>query len=238
MDNWTMFRCSVFYELGMECDTDQERLELWQAIMEYGLFWKEPPKKFKRDFVNIKFILGRNREISGKRSEAWKLWWAPEGNSNAVKNWKNDIKQAKQAKQAKTSKTSESDSYSISILSSSKKEEKNRRKEEMLEAFRKDERLTPYMNEEDVVRWLEYKEWRKEPYKDAKSFIKTLIGVKNDIASYWGMPKSDRNRRNRFSYMVDRIIEGNWSWLERYDSFEQKYQNSKDDLYPNPKQNE
>lgn len=128
--------------------------------------------------------------------------------------------------------------YNNNILSSSKKEEKNRRKEEMLEAFRKDERLTPYMNEEDVVRWWEYKEWRKEPYKDAKSFIKTLIGVKNDIASYWGMPKSDRNRRNRFSYMVDRIIEGNWSWLERYDSFEQKYQNSKDDLYPNPKQNE
>lgn len=129
--------------------------------------------------------------------------------------------------------------YNIySNTTSSKKEEKNRRKEEMLEAFRKDARLTPYMNEEDVVRWWEYKEWRKEPYKDAKSFIKTLIEAKNDIASYWGMPKSDRNRRNRFNYMVDSIIKGNWSWLEWYDSFEKKYQNSKDDLYPNQKQNE
>ena len=119
MDNWTMFRCSVFYELWMECDTEQERLELWQAIMEYGLFWKEPPQKFKRDFVNIRFILERSSKISEERSKAWKKWGAPKGNKNAIKNKE---KQAKQAKQAKTNKTSESDShsYSNSISSNNK----------------------------------------------------------------------------------------------------------------------
>lgn len=96
----------------MECDTDEERLELWQAIMEYGLFWKEPPKKFKRDFVNIRFILKRSREISEKRSNAWKQWGAPKGNKNAVK------KKEKQTKQAKTTKTNESDSHSHSISNS------------------------------------------------------------------------------------------------------------------------
>lgn len=65
-----MFRCSVFYEMGMECDSQEEKAELWQAIMEYGLFGTEPPSKFKRDFVNIRFILEKNRTLKEKRSEA------------------------------------------------------------------------------------------------------------------------------------------------------------------------
>lgn len=65
-----MFRCSVFYELGMECETSEERAELWQAIMEYGLYDKEPPQKFKRDFVNVRFILNKSGDISEKRSKA------------------------------------------------------------------------------------------------------------------------------------------------------------------------
>lgn len=70
---WIMFWCSVFYELGMACDNPEEKAELWQAIMEYWLFWKEPPEKFKRDFVNVRFILEKNKSIKQKRSEAWKL---------------------------------------------------------------------------------------------------------------------------------------------------------------------
>jgi len=66
-----MFRWSVFYELWMACDNVNERAELWQAIMEYGLYNKEPPKKFKRDFVNIRFILNRSKQISEERSKAW-----------------------------------------------------------------------------------------------------------------------------------------------------------------------
>ena len=108
-----MFRWSVFYELGMACDNIEERAELWQAIMEYGLYGKEPPQKFKRDFINIRFILDKSKRISYLRSEAWKKWWAKQWNQNAVKNFE---KYQKQAKQAKTNKTSET--YSISYSNS------------------------------------------------------------------------------------------------------------------------
>lgn len=113
-----MFRCSTFYEMGMECDTEKERLELRQSIMEYGLFWKEPKNNFKVAFVNVRFILKKSKKISEERSGAWKKWGAPKGNKNAVRN------EEKQTKQAKTSKTSESDSnshsYSNSISSNDK----------------------------------------------------------------------------------------------------------------------
>lgn len=119
MENSTMFRWSVFYEMGMACETTEEKAELWQAIMEYGLYGKEPPQKFKMVFVNIRFILDKSKKISYLRSEAWKKWWAKKWNQNAVKNYQ---KQAKQPKQAKTTKTSEtySLSYSNSISSNNK----------------------------------------------------------------------------------------------------------------------
>lgn len=110
-----MFRWSVFYEMGMACDTIEEKAELWQAIMEYGLYGKEPPQKFKMVFVNIRFILDKSHKISEIRSQAWKKWWAKKWNQNAVKNYQ---KQAKQPKQAKTNKTSESDSNSYSYSNS------------------------------------------------------------------------------------------------------------------------
>lgn len=115
MENSTMFRWSVFYELGMACDNVEERAELRQAIMEYGLYGKEPPQKFKRDFINIRFILDKSKKISYLRSETWKKWWAKQWNQNAVKNFENYQKQAKQAKTNKTSETySLSNSNSIS----------------------------------------------------------------------------------------------------------------------------
>ena len=120
MDNTTMFRWSVFYEMGMECDTDEERLELWQAIMEYGLFWKEPPKKLKPIFVNVRFILNRSKEISGKRSKAWK-------NHTWNQYTKGDAKREAQKNGVEqngtngTNQNSNSLSNSNSILSSKKK---------------------------------------------------------------------------------------------------------------------
>lgn len=77
MEDAKMFWWSVFYELGMACETVEERAELWQAIMEYGLFDKEPPEKFKRDFVNIKFILSKSKKIAYLR---WKAWEQHTGN--------------------------------------------------------------------------------------------------------------------------------------------------------------
>lgn len=236
MDNATMFRGSIFYEMWMQCDTAEEKAELWQAIMEYWLYWKEPPQKFKLLFVNIKFILGRSRNISEKRSEAWKnhSWnqytkWDEKRNISD-KAQKNEVEQMEQ------NGTNGTNQNSISISTSSKKEEKKIRKEEMLEAFRNDSRLTPYMNEEDVDRWLDYKEKIKKPYQDTRSFITAMVKVKNNIASW--KPKSNTNRINRFSFLVDTAIWSRWEWLKWYDSMEQEYLDSKDDLYPNQKQNE
>jgi hypothetical protein len=53
----------------------------------------------------------------------------------------------------------------------------------MLEAFRHDSRLTPYMEVDDVSRRLDQKELIKKPYQDVKSFITSMIKVKNNIAS-------------------------------------------------------
>lgn len=72
-------------------------------------------------------------------------------------------------------------------LSSSKKEEKNIRKEErekVLEAFRKDERLVRFMDEDDVLRWWDFKEGTKKPYKDFSSYITALVKFKNIIKDY------------------------------------------------------
>ena len=99
--------------------------------------------------------------------------------------------------------------YSI-YTTSSKKEERNIKKEErekMLEVFRKDDRLVRFMDEDDVIRWWEYKQASKKPYKDVGSFITALVKIKNIIKDYHSMPKSDRNRRNRFNFAVNEAIE-------------------------------
>lgn len=127
------------------------------------------------------------------------------------------------------------------ISSSSKKEERNIKKEErekMLEAFRNDDRLTRYENEDDVIRWWDHKQSSKKPYKDVNSFMRAMVTIKNIIKYYWDTLKSDRDIRNRFNYAVTEAIERGWEWLNWYDSMEQVYESSKDDLYPNPKQNE
>ena len=238
--------------------SDEELWMLFRKILQHENWLEEIdlPLEFKFAREKIRKVLDENTEkwinkvgsISEKRSKAWKRHkWnqytkmeqmeqnGTNGTNEGVSEiWTDKLEQMEQ----NGTLSDNTNNISSFTTTSSKKEEKNRRKEEMLEAFRKDERLTPYMNEEDVVRWWEYKEWRKEPYKDTDSFITALVRAKNNIAKYWGKPKSDRSRRNRFNYEVKRIIEGNWSWLKWYDSFEQDYLDSKDDLYPTPKQNE
>jgi hypothetical protein len=34
------------------------------------MFGKEPPQKFKRDFVNVRFILDKSKSLKQKRSDA------------------------------------------------------------------------------------------------------------------------------------------------------------------------
>ena len=109
-----MFRWSVFYELGMACDNIEERAELWQAIMEYGLYGKEPPQKFKRDFINIRFILEKSKKISYLRGQAWKKHTWNQYTKGDTK-WKAQKNHLEQMEQNGTNGTKQFYSYSNSI---------------------------------------------------------------------------------------------------------------------------
>lgn len=114
MENSTMFRWSVFYELGMACDNIEERAELRQAIMEYGLYGKEPPQKFKRDFINIRFILEKSKKISYLRWQAWKKHTWNQYTKGDTK-WKAQKNHLEQMEQNGTNGTKQFSSYSNSI---------------------------------------------------------------------------------------------------------------------------
>ena len=124
-----MFRGSVFYEMWMACETAEERAELWQAIMEYWMFGKEPPQKFKRDFVNVRFILDKSKSLKQKRSDAWKshTW-------NQYTKWDSKRKATQQAQktsveqmeQVGTNGTNKNKNKNINIKEENIKEEKKK----------------------------------------------------------------------------------------------------------------
>lgn len=114
-----MFRGSVFYEMWMACETTEERAELWQAIMEYWMFGKEPPQKFKRDFVNVRFILEKSKSLKQKRSDAWKshTWnqytkWDEKRKSNQQAQ-KTSVEQMEQTEQVGTNGTNKNKNKNI-----------------------------------------------------------------------------------------------------------------------------
>ena len=129
MEEWKMFRWSVFYEMWMACDSLEERAELWQAIMEYWLYEKEPPQKFKRDFVNIRFILDKSKSLKQKRSDAWK-----QHTGNQYTQWDSKRKSNQQAQktsveqmeQVGTNGTNKNKNKNINIKEENIKEEKKK----------------------------------------------------------------------------------------------------------------
>lgn len=233
--------------------SNEELWMLFRKILQHENQVEEIDLPLEFRFVRIKIQkkLDENTEkrktkvedVREKRSNAWKShYWNQYTRQNDKRYSQKQAKKTsmEQMEQNGTNGTNGTISECIHNISSSssKKEEKNIRKEEMLEAFRNDERLTPYMDEEYVCKWWDFKEWTKKPYKNIDSFITMLVKMKNKIKNYWGMPKSDRNRRNRFKFMVDTAIEKQREGLDWYDFMEPQYESSKDDLYPNPKQNE
>lgn len=213
--------------------------ENWVEEIELPLDFRFVREKIRKKLdEHTEKWLNKIEDTHQKRSEAWKKHKGNQYTKWDEKRNSSDKAQKNTVEQMGQNGTNGTMSDIHTLYTSSKKEEKKKRKEEMLESFRKDDRLTPYMDEEDVCKWWDYKEWTKKPYKDTKSFITMLVTIKNVIAKYWWVPKSDRNRRNRFSFMVMTAIDKQREWLDWYDSMETKYQVAKDDLYPNPKQNE
>lgn len=86
-----------FYEAIQDLDAEQTR-ELVVAMCERALNWNDIETKW---VVKIAYNLIRPQlDANTKRYvdwckgwQYWHLWWAPEGNSNAVKNWEKVSKQ-------------------------------------------------------------------------------------------------------------------------------------------------
>ena len=236
--------------------TDAELWMLFRKILQHVNDEEEItlPLDFRFAWEGIKKKLDEQKEkwnkkvetIKQQNSEKWKkhVWnQYTEWDDKRKSNNKAQKKAVEQMEQNGTNGTNGTMSWYINntTISSSRKEKENRKekeRDEMLDVFRKDTRLIRFMDEEDVIRWWDFKQSSKKPYKDIKSFITALVKIKNDIALYNWRPKSDRNRRNRFNYVVNEAVEHEREWLKRYDSLEPVYESSKDDLYPNPKQNE
>ena len=247
------FVCYLDWIDYAESMSNEELWMLFRKILQHenGEIEIDLPLEYKFAREKIRKQLDQNTEKwidkSMKRSEAWKKGWKNHSWNQYTRQSEKRYpqKQAKkpsmEAMETMEANGSMTDTLTIIHSSSSKKEEKNIRKEErekMLEAFRKDDRLIRFMDEDDVLRWWDFKEGTKKPYKDFSSYITALVKFKNIIKDYWWMPKSDRNRRNRFNFAVNEAIEKEREWLHWYDSMEVVYESSKNDLYPNPKQNE
>ena len=74
----------------------------WKALLwalRYWFKWKSP--KLEDDpiayalFKWMKFSVGKSANHARACIENWKKWWAPKGNSNAVKSFENVLKQPK-----------------------------------------------------------------------------------------------------------------------------------------------
>ena len=235
--------------------SDEELWMLFRKILQHENWLEEIdlPLEFKFAREKIRKVLDENTEkwinkvgsISEKRSEAWKkhkwnqytkMEQMEQNGTNGTNGTNDGVSEKWTDKLEQMEQNGTLSDNTNTIIFSNTTSSKNRKKEEMLEAFRHDPRLTPYMEENDVSRRLDQKELIKKPYQDVKSFITSMIKVKNNIASW--KPKSDQNRRNRFSFLVDTAIDNKREWLRWYDSVEKDYLDSKDDLYPTPKQNE
>jgi hypothetical protein len=106
--------------------------------------------------------------------------------------------------------------------------------DELVEAYRGDERINEAFLEEDIIEWLKFKRWRKEYYATTKSFLQQMIVIKRMITN--GKPQLDIPKR--FNFAVNNAIGYGWKWIHRDDNTERQYLASKKDLFKTPNQDE
>ena len=106
--------------------------------------------------------------------------------------------------------------------------------DELVEAYRNDERINEAFLEEDIIEWLKFKRWRKEYYATTKSFLQQMIVIKKMITN--GKPQLDIPKR--FNFAVNNAIGYGWKWIHRDDNTERQYLASKKDLFKTTNQDE
>lgn len=102
--------------------------------------------------------------------------------------------------------------------------------DELVEAYRNDDRLNTQFLEEDIVERLRFKRWKKEYYATAKSFLTQMVVVKKMITNW----KPQLDIPKRFNFAVNYAIWFNWKWIYRDDKTERQYLASKKDLFTIP----
>lgn len=118
------------------------------------------------------------------------------------------------------------------------KQEKKSKKEktdapsidELVEAYRNDDRINTLFLEEDLIDWLMFKRWRKEYYATTKSFITQMVVVKNMITNW----KPQLDIPKRFNFAVNYAISYWWKWIHRDEGTEKQYLASKKNLFKTP----
>lgn len=106
--------------------------------------------------------------------------------------------------------------------------------DELVEAYRNDERINEAFLEEDIIEWLKFKRWRKEYYATTKSFLQQMIVIKKMITNW----KPQLDIPKRFNFAVNNAIGYGWKWIHRDDNTERQYLASKKDLFKTPNQDE
>ena len=128
--------------------------------------------------------------------------------------------------------------HSHNIIQEEKKSKKEKADihsiDELVEAYREDERINEAFLEEDIIEWLKFKRWRKEYYATTKSFLQQMIVIKRMITN--GKPQLDIPKR--FNFAVNNAIGYGWKWIHRDDNTERQYLASKKDLFKTPNQDE
>lgn len=86
----------VFYRSFYEASkflSNEDKWKLFDMVCQYGLYWNEIETDWPAMWMFL--LIKPQLDANNRRYENWCKWWAPEGNSNAVKNWKNISKQPK-----------------------------------------------------------------------------------------------------------------------------------------------
>ena len=102
--------------------------------------------------------------------------------------------------------------------------------DELVEAYRTDDRINKQFLEEDIIEWLQFKRWRKEYYATVKSFLTQMVVIKKMITNW----KPQLDIPKRFSFAVNNAIWYGWKWIHRDDNTERQYLASKKDLFTIP----
>ena len=86
----------VFYKSFYEASkflSNEDKWKLFDMICQYALYWEDVKTEWPAMWMFL--LIKPQLDANNRRYENWCKWWAPEGNSNAVKNWQNISKQPK-----------------------------------------------------------------------------------------------------------------------------------------------